>query len=144
MANITRATSSGFDGHMLQKGVIITDVVAGEALLRWDALRIHSDGKAYKASTTFADDTQVLTGTSGSTVTITKSNYAGFAYNATPAGEPVEIVRLVAGTYAAGMTPGTNLYISASPTSGSLSDAPVNAGDSPVALVLNATEVLAL
>jgi hypothetical protein len=128
MALITKSSNCGWDGNMLQKGIVISGLIAGEDLGKCDPVYIKSDGLAYKTITSASANG--------------KACYAGFAFSAAKTGEVCDIVRNVAGSFASGMTPGALLFVSGS--AAVLSDAAVISGDDPVAMVITASEILAL
>lgn len=136
MALLTRSANAGFDGIMAQTALRIPGT-AGSALKKWDACYIDGGGNVYPASTGCA-----VAVFSGSAATIQNSCYVGFAEFAANSGEPVTLVRFVAGTYGSSLTPGALYYVSA--TSGSLSTSAVLAGDRAVASAVDTTRVLAL
>jgi hypothetical protein len=129
MALITKASNCGFDGNMLMKAQVISGLVAGETLTKFDSAYIKSDGLVYR------------TISSASTVD-GKSCYDGFVFANTASGDVCDLVRHVAGTYSTGLTPGAALFTSGS--AGVLSDAQVLASDSPIAKAITTTEILAL
>ena len=130
MALITKATNCGFDGHSVQKGVVISGILAGEALSKLDSVYIKgADGKAYKTITS-------ASAVDGS------SAYMGFVFADTASGQPCDIVKHATASYSTGLTPGALFYVSGS--AAILSDADLSGStvvENPIAQAITSTEI---
>jgi hypothetical protein len=104
----------------------IVGLNAGEAIAAGDACYIKSDGKIWLAT--------------GAALTA-PARVRGFAMGGAAVNEPVTLVHSAnIGAYAAGMTPGADLYLSGT-VPGGLADAASTGGLSPIAFAISATKI---
>jgi hypothetical protein len=142
MSDLTRNAPS-VDGFSANRGVVITQLKAGEALSAGDTVFIHSDSKVYQSDA--VDHVDSLTLEAGTTdPVITVSKFDGMVNADYAVGEPVTIFGAgnILTKYATGLTPGAFYWVSG--TQGSLSDARVASNDSAVAKAVSTTDVLVL
>lgn len=127
MATLTRSSSASMDASTGMFAVQITGLVAGEALDAGAACYIKtSDGKVYMSNGTAATE---------------PAEFVGFAPRAAAAGEPITLFSLGARfRYGTSLSPGAQLFVSA--TAGKLDDAATTGGGTPIAIVLNSTDIL--
>lgn len=128
MADITKAAAPSLSSPLPPPSNQTTGLVAGEALGVWDAVYIKtSDGKVYKA-----------TGAANNAA----ARVFGFVPQAHASGD--KDVTVYHGNvnvrYAAGMSPGTYLFLSGA-TAGALADAASTGGIQPIAYVIDATRI---
>lgn len=126
MATVTRGANASIDSIQGQKAPYISALVANEALDALAPCVIDADGGVSMSDGT-ADNAA--------------ARCHGFTPKAYAAGEAVTLFG--PGTraeYGSGLTPGTALYVSA--TAGALDDAATTGGLSPVALAVNAREIV--
>lgn len=126
MPTITRSASASADGTSLLYAPQIPDLVAGEALALAAPCYIKAaDGLVYQSNGTAATE---------------PAKCDGFAARAVSIGQPVTLVGLGARfRYSTGMTPGQNLFISA--TAGALDTAATTGGVNVIARAINATDI---
>ena len=128
MATITRITTPSLASVLPNPSANkITGLLAGEALTVGDACYIKSDGKVWKSVGAAAN---------------AAAKVDGWCLVAAAVGDGVTLLFDVNIEYAAGMTPGARLYLSA--TAGLLDDAATTGGTAPVAFVIDATRIRAL
>jgi hypothetical protein len=128
MSLITVVTDASMDTRSAMHANFISALFAGEAIDNCSPCRLGSDGKVYMAVTA-----------SG----VAPSDFIGFSADNVVSGGPVTVFGKGARfNYAAGMTPNTQLFVSA--TKGKLSDAVVEANDKPVALAISATDIVVI
>lgn len=126
MAQIAKAGTPSLASLLPNGGDIMPDRLAGEDLDTYDACYIKaSDGRVYKSTGAAAN---------------AAAKVRGYAAKATKAGEAVTLHKNVRVRYGANLTPGTDVYLSATP--GTLSDAPTTGGVSPIGYVYDATRIL--
>lgn len=101
----------------------LAGLLAGEAIAAGDACYIKSDGKVW-----------IATGAAANAA----AKVYGFAAQAASVGEAVTLVWDVRLRYGAGMTPGTQLFLS---TGGALVDAATTGGTAPIGVVVDATRI---
>ena len=104
----------------------INGLIAGEAIVAGDACRIHTDGKAYKASGAAANASAIV---------------RGFAATDASSGEAVTLMRNVVFGYkplvsSTAMNPGAQLYLSGT-VAGGLADTASTGGTTPIAFVID-------
>lgn len=99
-------------------------LIAGEAIAAGDLCYIKSDGKAWLSNGTSAN---------------AAAKCVGMAAEAAAVGEPITVFRNERFRYGSGMTPGAQIYVSA--TAGALSDAATTGGTAPIGFVVDATRV---
>ena len=140
MADITKkaAASLGEDHDSMLRCVQLGQgkIVAGEALSKFDAIYLKSDGKFWKAVST-----EVYDDNPSAAVPTNVAHFAGLAYTDYAAGDPVTCMG--AGficDYETDLTPGTQLFVSN--TAGKLADAEVASGDDYVAIAIDARRIL--
>jgi hypothetical protein len=104
---------------------VANGITAGEALAAGDACRIHTDGKAYKATGAAANASAVV---------------AGFAAKAAALNGAVTLYTDLEWHYGSGMTPGTRIYLSGA-VAGAIADAASTGGTAPIGQVIDATRV---
>ena len=141
MADITRKSALGVDADSMLRCVQLGQgkIVAGEALSKFDALYLKSDGKFWKAVSTVKVTRTIETGTTDFTEDI--SSFAGLAYTEYAVGSPVTCLGVGAIVdYETDLTPGSGLFVS--DTAGNLADARVATGDTPVAMALSASKII--
>lgn len=127
MATITRSASASGDAGSMMKAPDISDVMAGEALAAGAPCYIKAaDGLVYQSNGTAANEAAKID---------------GFAVRAVSIGQPVTLfgIGLRIGRYSTGMTPGQNLYLSA--TAGALDTAATTGGVNVIARAINATDI---
>jgi hypothetical protein len=103
----------------------LTGLVAGEALAAGDACYINADGRVYRSS---------------GAATNAASRVRGFAAVPAVTGEAVTLVYGVNFRYGAGLTPGANVFLSATIVGG-LDDAATTGGIRPIGFVFDATRI---
>lgn len=101
----------------------LAGLLAGEAIAAGDACYIKSDGKVW-----------IATGAAANAA----AKVYGFAAQAASVGEAVTLVWDCRLRYGAGMTPGTQLFLS---TGGALVDAATTGGTAPIGVVVDATRI---
>lgn len=101
----------------------LAGLLAGEAIGAGLACYIKSDGKVWLATGAAAN---------------AAAKVYGFAAQAASSGEAVTLVWDVRLRYGAGMTPGTQLFLS---TGGTLVDAATTGGTAPIGVVVDATRI---
>ena len=124
MPDVARRTRPSIDAATAMYAGQISGLVAGEDIAEGDFTKIRaSDGRLIRT-----------TGVAGEVV-------AGMAPRTARTGEPLTIygINTRAG-YGTALTPGQALYLSA--TAGRLGDAAAVAGNPPVAVAVNATDIL--
>jgi hypothetical protein len=114
MADVAKSGTPSLSSLEPQQGDSITGLVAGEAIAAFDACYIKSDGKAWLATAAAAD---------------AKIYVRGYAARAAAAGQPVTLYRECRVRYGAGLTPGANVYLSATTAGGLVDAAPANAAN---------------
>lgn len=102
----------------------LSGLIAGEAIAAGDACYIKSDGKAWLA-----------TGTSANAA----AKVFGYACQAASVGEAVTLAYDVRFRYGAGLTPGIQVFLSA--TAGTLSDVATTGGTAPIGVAIDATRI---
>lgn len=127
VADIAKSGSPSLSSPLPPPSNQTTGLVAGEALGLWDAVRIHSDGKVYKA-----------TGAANNA----SARVIGFVPQAHSSGD--KDVTIYHGNvnvrYGAGMTPGGYVFLSGA-TAGALADAASTGGIQPLGIILDATRI---
>lgn len=103
----------------------ITGLLAGEAIAAGDACYIKSDGTVGLATGAAAD---------------AKARVRGFAAVDAQSGEAVTLYRGVRFRYGAGLTPGTDVYLSGA-TAGALADTASTGGTASIGFVVDATRI---
>lgn len=102
----------------------LSGLIAGEAIAAGDACYIKSDGKAWLATGTAAN---------------AAAKVYGYACQAASVGEAVTLAYDVRFRYGAGLTPGAQVFLSA--TAGTLSDVATTGGTAPIGVVVDATRI---
>lgn len=102
----------------------ITGLLAGEAIAAGDACYIKSDGKVWKSTGTAAN---------------AAAKVHGWAGVAAAAGEAITLLFDVNLEYGSGMTPGADIFLSA--TAGLIGDAATTGGTAPIGVVIDATRI---
>lgn len=102
----------------------MSGLVAGEAIAAGDACYIKSDGKLWLATGTAAN---------------AAAKVYGFACQAASVGEACTVAWSVRFRYGAGLTPGAQVFLSA--TAGTLSDVATTGGTAPIGVVVDATRI---
>lgn len=123
MATIPKTGVPSLSGQ--DPAVIISGLIAGEAIAAGDPCYIAADGTAMKSN--------------GTTLNAAAAKCDGMAAGAAPAGEGVTLYNMCEFRYGAGMTPGTRIFVSA--TAGLLSDAATTGGTAPIGFVRDATRI---
>jgi hypothetical protein len=127
MSDVTKTSVLGIDTNSAMRCVIVSELFAGEALAKLDAVRIDSDGTVMKAVSTQC----TISG---------EADFDGIVDRVYATGQPVTIFgQGVVCRYATGMTPGMPLWVSSN--AGLLSDAKVASADEPVAKAISATDI---
>jgi hypothetical protein len=98
--------------------------LAGEAIAAGDLCYIKSDDKIWRSNGTSAN---------------AAAKCVGIAAKAADSGQPITIFRGVSFNYGSGLTPGAQVYVSA--TAGALADAATTGGTAPVGFVEDATKI---
>src|SRR6188474_860351 len=101
----------------------LAGLIAGEAIAAGDACYIKSDGKAWLATGAAAN---------------AAAKVYGYACQAASVGEAVTLAYDVRFRYGAGLTPGTQVFLS---TGGALVDAATTGGTAPIGVVVDATRI---
>lgn len=126
MAAITKVGDPTFSTVGVPPNCRLTGLVAGETLDQCDIVYIKgSDGKVYKATAAAANEA---------------SRAVGFAGEAASAGQPVTICRQGNVGYGSGMTPGTQVFLSAA-TAGLVVDAASAHAAHPIGFVFSAKKI---
>lgn len=127
MATLTRAATASMDANTGMKALQYTGLVAGEALDVVAPCYIKtSDGKVYMSNGTGANEA---------------AEFVGFTPRAVAIGQPVTLYSIGARFgYGSSLSPGAKLYVSA--TAGRLDDAATTGGGTPIAIVMNATDIV--
>lgn len=125
MAAITKIAAPSLASLEPQQGDTITGLVTGEAVTAFDACYIKSDGKIWLATGAAADAAAFV---------------RGYASRAAAAGQPVTLYRECRVEYGTGLTPGTNVFLSAA-TPGALADALGAHAPNAVGYVVDATRI---
>lgn len=129
MADLTKGTI-GVDAISASRALILTGLIAGEALLAGDAVYIKSDGKVYQAVSTALD----LLGDAA---------FDGMVNSAYAAGDAVTVFgQGTIMSYGASLTPGALYFVSAA--AGKLSDAAIVVGDIQICKAISASEIVVL
>lgn len=102
----------------------LSGILAGEAIAAGDACYIKSDGKAWLATGTAAN---------------AAAKVYGYACQAASVGEAVTLAYDVRFRYGAALTPGAQVFLSA--TAGTLSDVATTGGTAPIGVVVDATRI---
>lgn len=102
----------------------LSGLLAGEAIAAGDACYIKSDGKAWLATGTAAN---------------AAAKVYGYAAQAATVGEAVTLMYDVRFRYGAGLTPGAQVFLSA--TAGTLSDVATTGGTAPIGVVVDVTRI---
>lgn len=153
MGDVTLASTIRVEPFAFRRADNLSDnLLAGEAINAGATLRIDGDGKVYEAVTTEAQNTQTYEITVGTApdvkltfdLELGVSDFIGYAPKDFAAGDPVDImgrgskIRLADGT----LTPGGYLFVSA--TKGETADAVVLAGDLPIAVAIDDSNILVI
>lgn len=99
-------------------------LIAGEDIAAGDACYVKSDGLAWRTNGTSAN---------------AAAKVRGFAPTAAKSGEPIALVFNVTFNYGSGLTPGVDLFASA--TAGALDNAATTGGTAPVGFCVDASRV---
>ena len=105
--------------------IVASGIKAATAIVAGDACYINSAGRAALSDGTAAD---------------ALAKVRGFAAMSAAAGEAVTLLTDVEFRYGAGLTPGTDLFLSAA-TPGALADAATTGGTAPIGFVVDATRI---
>jgi hypothetical protein len=129
MALVTRSASASPDtGSLMRAPQIAGDLYAGEALDPAAPCRIHTDGLVYMTN---------------GTANNANANCDGFTARAVAVGQPVTLYGVGARfQYGSGLTPGARYYAAA--TAGRLDTAATTGGLEPIAVAVNATDIIVL
>lgn len=125
MAEITKAGKPSLASVLPPQSQRPGGKIAGEAIAAGDCCYINADGLVYRSTGAAAN---------------AAAKVRGWADVDTPIGEAVTLLFDVNLHYGAGLTPGTNLYVSAT-VPGGLSDTATTGGVAPVAFVWDATRI---
>lgn len=143
MALIVISARPNAEPFSAQRGDIYSfGLKAGEALTAGWAVRVHSDGTIMGAITTTAQTQSLPNNDASKTTDVVNSDFLGFVVQDYALGDAVTVfgsgckLNLADAT----MTPGTRIFVSA--TKGRVEDVAVNAGDTPVALAISASQAV--
>jgi len=127
MAAIAKSGNPSLSSMNLDPGAQkLPPLIAGEALAPGDACYVKgSDGLVYRSTGAAAN---------------AAAKVRGFAPTTINAGEPVSLIFNVAMNYGAGLTPGTDAYLSGT-TAGGLDSAASTGGTAPIGFVIDATRI---
>lgn len=130
MSLITVASDASLDLKSAQHVPYVSALIAGEDLDAVAPCYIGADGKIYMAISTQTTISGI-------------ADFVGFTPDTVASGMPVTLFGKGARfNYSTSLTPGSVLYISA--TAGKLDTGKIAANDSPVALVISATDVVVI
>lgn len=115
MATIAKSGTPSLASLLPQGSDVLGRLYAGEALAAFDAVYIKSDGKVWKSTGAAAN---------------AAAKVRGYAAKATAIGEPVTVYKNVRVRYGAGLTPGADVFLSA--TAGLLDSAASTGGSAPI------------
>jgi hypothetical protein len=128
MADVVKDANASMDTITAQDAPQLSgNLYAGEAIAAMDACYVAADGKAYRSNGTAAN---------------IAAHFDGFCPRAAGIGQPVSLYSLgIRARYSnALLTPGTDLYLSAT-TPGGLSDTATTGGTIPVARAYDASNI---
>lgn len=123
MATLTKVGAPSLSSLNPNQDQIITGIT-GEAIAAGDLCYIASTGLIMRSNGTAAT---------------APAKCRGIAANAAPSGGPLTVYNDVRFEYGAGLTPGTNLFVSA--TAGAVDDAATTGGTAAVGYVVSATRI---
>ena len=124
MAQITRIGTPSLCSLLPNGADVLAGRIAGEDLSAFDAVHIKADGLVWKSTGAAAN---------------ASAKVRGYAAKAVKAGQAITVYKNVRVEYGSAMTPGTDVYLSA--TAGTLSDVPTTGGTAPIGFVVDATRV---
>lgn len=125
MAQIAKTGTPSLASLLPNGADINAGLLAGEDVDTFDACYIKaSDGRVWKSTGAAAN---------------AAAKVRGYAAKATKAGEAVTLLKNVRVRYGANLTPGADVYLSA--TAGTLSDTATTGGTAPIGYVVDATRV---
>lgn len=124
MADIAKSGTPSLASVLPPQNCQLAGLRAGEALGAGDACYIKSDGLAWKSTGAAAN---------------AAAKVDGYAAEACAVGEAVTLFFDTNFRYAAGLTPGIRVYLSA--TAGALADAATTGGTAPIGFAVDATRV---
>src|SRR4051812_30431361 len=123
MANLVKSGTPSLASLLPNADQIVT-LQAGEAIAAGDLCYVKSDGKIWRSNGTSAN---------------AAAKCRGIAATAKPVGEAVTILCGVRFAYGSGLTPGADLFVSA--TAGAIADAATTGGTAPIGYVVDATRI---
>lgn len=124
MATIAKAGTPSLASVLPPQNVQIAGLLAGEAIAAGDLCYINSAGRIMRTNGTSAN---------------AAAKVRGIALEACANGEAVTIMAYVNIRYGAGLTPGADLFASA--TAGAIDDAATTGGTAPIGFVVDATRI---
>jgi hypothetical protein len=123
MADIAKSGTPSLSTLMPNSDQQLT-LPCGEAIAAGDACYVKSDGKIWRSTGTAAN---------------AAAKVRGYALTAKAVGEAVTIAWDIRMNYASGMTPGIDIFLSA--TAGAIADAATTGGTAPIGYAVDATRV---
>lgn len=124
MANLTKVGNPSMSSVLPPQNNSTTGLFAGEAIAVGDVCYIASDGTVMRSNGTSAN---------------AAAKYRGVALVAAAVGDPVTLWRNINVRYGTGLTPGTDVYVSA--TAGAIADAATTGGTVAIGYVVDGTRV---
>jgi hypothetical protein len=124
MATIAKSGTPSLASVLPPQNNQFAGLLAGEAIAAGDLCYIKSDGKIWRSNGTAAT---------------APAKFRGIALEACAVGEAVTIMHHVTMRYGSGMTPGADLFVSA--TAGAIDDAATTGGTAPIGFVVDATRI---
>lgn len=124
MSTISKSGTVSLASVAVPESNKITGLKAGEAIAAGDICYVKSDGKVWRSNGTSAN---------------AAAKVRGIALSAAATGEACSLYHGVVVRYGASMTPGADLYASA--TAGAIDDAATTGGTAPIGFVVDATRV---
>lgn len=124
MATLAKSGTPSLASVLPPQNMQIAGLLAGEAIAAGDLCYIASTGRILRSNGTAAT---------------APAKVRGVALEACASGEAVTIMAYVNIRYGSGLTPGADLYASA--TAGAIDDAPTTGGTGPIGFVVDATRI---
>lgn len=126
MADIAKVGTPSMSSLDVPQNLRLSGLRAGEAIAAGDACYVKSDGLVWKSIGTAAN---------------AAAKVRGFAFAAAAVGEAVTLYWDVNFYYGAGLTPGADVFLSATAGGGAIADAASTGGTAPIGYVVDATRV---
>lgn len=126
MADITKVGTPSLSTPVPCPAHQFAGLLAGEAIAAGDICYVKSDGKVWKAIGTSAN---------------AAAKVRGIALQAAAVGEACTLYHGVNVRYGASLTPGADVYLSATAGGGKIADASSTGGSAPIGFVIDATRI---